>query len=155
VLVVALGVVVLAIALFALREPNGHVSSAESTGPSNVAKHSSPRTTKTTPAPRHSAHPGAVRNVPLVVLNNTSVHGLAEQAAHRFESGGWNVTSYGNLTNDIISTCAYYDPSSPGAQAAAQALRVQFPEIKRTVPRFAELPSAPVVVVLADDYAAG
>ena len=62
------------------------------------------------------------------------------------------MTSTGNLTNNIVSTCAYYDPATPGAQAAAQALQTQFPTIKRVVPKFAELPAGPVVVVLTSDY---
>ncbi len=57
-----------------------------------------------------------VKDVPLVVLNNTTIKGLATQAAARFESGGWKVTSSGNLTNEIISTCAYYDASRPAGE---------------------------------------
>jgi hypothetical protein len=63
------------------------------------------------------------------------------------------VTSTGNLVNSIISTCAYYDPNVEGAQAAATALQAQFPAIKRVVPKFAELPAGPIVVVLTADYA--
>jgi hypothetical protein len=150
------------VALFALREPKGHVAAAESghTSSSNVADRTPARSSKTPAKPRHSsAHAGeshgSVRDVPLVVLNNTSTPGLAAAAAHRFQAGGWTVRSTGNLVNDIISTCAYYDPASKGAQAAAEALRAQFPAIKRVEPRFPELPSAPVVVVLTADYAAG
>jgi LytR cell envelope-related transcriptional attenuator len=90
-----------------------------------------------------------------VVLNNTTVNGLATQAATAFRAGGWTVTSIGNLSDDIISTCAYYDPSAAGAQAAAQALRTQFPAVKRAVPKFGGLPAGPIVVVLTSDYASG
>jgi hypothetical protein len=90
--------------------------------------------------------------MPLVVLNNTDQNGLAETAKAQFEAGGWTVSSTGNLVNDIISTCAYYDPNTSGAQAAATALMQQFPSIKRTAPKFAELPAGPVVVVLTTDY---
>jgi hypothetical protein len=62
------------------------------------------------------------------------------------------VTRFDNYQNDILSTCAYYDPSVDGAEAAAQALQQQFPAIKRVKPRFAELPSGPIVVVLTPDY---
>ena len=98
--------------------------------------------------------------MPLVVLNNSTTAGLAAQAAHRFEAGGWRVTSFGNYQNDISSTCAYYDPNVSGAKAAAQALQAQYPTIKRVAPRFTPdagaepLPSAPVVVVLTGDYSA-
>jgi hypothetical protein len=51
-----------------------------------------------------------------------------------------------------VSTCAYYDDSDPGAKAAAQALQAQYPTIKRVEPKFPQLPSGPVVVVLTPDY---
>jgi hypothetical protein len=158
-LVVGLGVVVLVVALLALREPNGHVAAVQSAsaGASNVAEHSPSRPTKR-PAKTHRAVPArtdsgrAVHDVPLIVLNNTSTPGLAEQAARRFQAGGWTVTSLGNLVNDIKSTCAYYDAADPRALAAAEALRAQYPTIKRVEPKFAGLPSGPVVVVLTGDY---
>jgi hypothetical protein len=96
-----------------------------------------------------------VAKLPLVVLNNTNVQSLAQQAKATFEAGGWVVTSTGNLTNDIVSTCTYYDPAVSGAQAAATALQKQFPAIKRVRPKFAELPAGPIVVVLTSDYASG
>lgn len=158
-LVVCLGIAVLAVALFALREPNGHVAASVShqRSTSNAANQSSTAPAKHSPTSKaraagDSKSGAAVKDVPLVVLNNTTVGGLAATAAHRFESGGWTVTSYGNYQNDILSTCAYYDPSSAGARAAARALQRQFPTIKRVEPKFAELPEGPVVVVLTPDY---
>lgn len=160
-MVVCLGVVVLIVAVLALREPNGHVAAVQSprTGASNVADHSA--SNRSTPAKQQPTHQGggassspASTKLPLVVLNDTTVSRLAAQAADRFRAGGWTVTTVGNMTNDILSTCAYYDPSTPGAQAAAEALQEQFPTIKRIKPKFAELPAGPVVVVLTPDYSA-
>jgi LytR cell envelope-related transcriptional attenuator len=161
-----LGVVVLVVAIVALREPNGHVSAAsQHKSASSVAKQ-----TGTGPAHRtsaatssgsttHSSTPStsstSVKSVPLVVLNNTTVSGLAAQAANRFEAGGWTVSDHGNYQNDILSTCAYYDPSDPAAKTAAEALQAQYPSIKRVAPKFPELPSGPVVVVLTPDYSNG
>jgi hypothetical protein len=167
VLVICLGVAVLVVAIIALHEPKGHVSAQ--VGSSSVGKKS---TTPSGPSsssrkPTHSSEPrngdtkstgtatGAVKDVPLVVLNNTTVTGLAQRAAQRFEQGGWTVTRYANYQNDIASTCAYYDPATTGAKAAAKALQRQYPVIKRVKERFAELPSGPVVVVLTPDYSEG
>jgi putative intracellular protease/amidase len=158
--VVCLGIIVLIVAIAALREPNGHVSHTAAKGSaSSVAKQ-----TRTTPPTRppskgraassSSSVAHGVKDVPLVVLNNTTIKGLATQAAARFESGGWKVTSSGNLTNEIISTCAYYDAADPQAKAAAEALQAQYPVIKRVEPKFPQLPSGPVVVVLTPDYSA-
>jgi hypothetical protein len=160
---VLVGIAVAAVAIFALREPNGHHSAAasKSSGRSTPAAHSptpsrhSSQSTSSAPATTDSHSGTSVKDVPLIVLNNTTIHGLATQAAIRFEAGGWTVTSSGNLTNTIISTCAYYDPADAHAKRAAEALQVQYPTIKRVQPRFAELPSGPIVVVLTPDYSAG
>ena len=147
-------------AIFALREPKGHVSAAQTHSASSVSKQSSPTSRHASPT-RHptssshssgSSHSPSVKSVPLVVLNNTTISGLAQQAAQRFEQGGWTVTRYDNYQNDILSTCAYYDPSVPGAKTAADALQAQYPTIKRVKPKFPGLPSGPVVVVLTPDY---
>ena len=97
-----------------------------------------------------------MKSVPLVVLNNSGTPGLARGAAQRFESGGWTVSDFDNLPNqNIISTCAYYDPSVSNAKAAAEAVQRQYPTIKRVKEKFAELPAGPVVVVLTSDYSGG
>jgi hypothetical protein len=170
VLVVCIGLAVLVVALIALREPNGHVA-AQQTG-SQVSKQTTPAAPRTSPskqskpssagssgaaAPRGGDSHGstAAKSVPLIVLNNTTITGLAQRAAQRFENGGWTVTRYDNYQNDILSTCAYFDPAIAGAKAAAEALQQQYPTIKRVEPRFGELPDGPVVVVLTPDYSAG
>ena len=158
----------LVVAIIALREPNGHV--AAQVGSSGVGKKttpsarssSTPTKHETSAAPRkgdtNSGAPAtgtaSAKDVPLIVLNNTTITGLARQAAQRFEQGGWTVTRYANYQNDIVSTCAYYDPADAGAKAAAEALQRQYPTIKRVKQRFAELPNGPVVVVLTPDYSA-
>jgi hypothetical protein len=129
---------------------------------------STPATKTTTPASGSSSNTSAtptgtssaggtpdlatLRAIPLIVLNNTEQTGLAQDAASRFESGGWTVTSTDNLDNDILSTCAYYDPSDPNNELAAQELQREFPTIKRVVPKFDGLPAGPIVVVLTTDY---
>lgn len=155
----ALGVAVLVIAIFALRNPGERATQAgKLTGKPSGAVSLSTSASPTSPAssPTSSRPSGttsaAHRGLPLVVLNNTTVTGLAQQAADRFTAGGWTVTTTGNYQNDIISTCAYYDPAVPGAQEAALALQQQYPTIKRVVPKFPELPAGPVVVVLTPDY---
>jgi hypothetical protein len=159
------------VAILALRHPknNGATAGTQSPHPSDsvsVSASSTPRTTpastpKSTPtsAPSttaSSAHStSGAKSLSLIVLNNSTIHGLAASASADFTRGGWKVSSYGNYQNNIISTCAYYDPSVPGAQAEAQALQQQFPTIRRVEPRFAELPASPIVVVLTSDYQGG
>ncbi|WP_375491229.1 LytR C-terminal domain-containing protein [uncultured Jatrophihabitans sp.] len=169
------GAIVLVIAVLALRHPKTHVaavsasasagasSSQSSSKPSSSATKSKSKSRSTGKSSHASSPPhtsstaaaGDVKSVPLIVLNNTETSGLAGRAAKRFEDGGWNVSTTGNLTNNIVSTCAYYDPDSPGSKAAAQALAQQFPSIQRVKKRFAQLPSGPIVVVLTSDYTSG
>jgi hypothetical protein len=155
-----LGIAVLAVTVFARRHPSNQGAVAGKptgtpSGPISLSTSAAPPPTarSSSPAPRGSSSVQAAgTRPPLVVLNNTTVTGLAEQAAQRFTDGGWTVTSFGNYQNDILSTCAYYDPSVPGAREAAQALQRQYPTIKRVQPKFAELPAGPIVVVLTPDY---
>jgi hypothetical protein len=176
-----LGVVVLVVAVIALQAPSQHSVHAggrvHRTKPMTPSRpvHASPSTHSHHSAHPHrssttSGHPGGTSasspghshghthghsaRAPLVVLNNTTISGLAQDAADRFESGGWKVSEYSNYQNDILSTCAYYDPSVDGSQAAARALAHQFPGIKRVKPQFAQLASwhSPVVVILTPDW---
>ena len=161
-----IGVAVLVIAVIALRSPNGHGTTAgrvttrqsstpkPAPTPKSTAKSSPPKpATRTThAAPVTHSSTAAVVKMPLVVLNNTKVTGLAALARTRFEAGGWTVTSTGNLVNNILSTCAYYDPGVTGSEASARALQAQFPAIKRVVAKFDGLSAGPIVVVLTSDY---
>jgi len=157
-----LGIAVAVVALVALRHPNGRQArpvALRTTSTSTVTATTTKTATPTArpPSTHPSTTPGtktsaASHPIPLIVRNSTTTTGLADTARQRFEQGGWTVTSTGNITNDILSTCAYYDPSDPANQAAALQLQQQFPAIKRVKERFSELPSGPIVIVLTTDY---
>lgn len=161
--------VVLVVAVIALHDPKNPSSSQAGSGSGSKTPSASSSTAGSpgtaTSGASSSSSPGSTDSTapaltdaqlkaqfPLVVLNNTTISGLASEAATRFEQGGWTVDHVGNLTNDIISTCAYYDPSVAHARAAATALRRQYPTIQRVEPRFDGLDDGPVVVVLTPDY---
>jgi ABC-type Fe3+-hydroxamate transport system substrate-binding protein len=122
-----------------------------STAPTSTAASSSPTTRADTASSPTTAD---LHSQSIVVLNNTETQGLAKSAQQRFEAGGWNVTQAANYQNDILSTCAYYDPSSALAKDAAEALQRQYPTIKRVEPQFSGLESydSPIVVILTPDY---
>ncbi|HET6877860.1 MAG TPA: LytR C-terminal domain-containing protein [Jatrophihabitans sp.] len=175
-----LGVIVLAVAIFALQNPKGSHSAANAAASGSPTPKSSTSAGPSAPgtgsasdtgsgAPSGSAASSSVetipvsgspstislaeaQQVPLVVLNNTTITGLAAQAEKRFQDAGWTVSGIGNLQNNILSTCAYYDPSDPSARPAAKALKEEFPTIKRVRRKFPELPPGPIVVVLTPDY---
>jgi LytR cell envelope-related transcriptional attenuator len=156
--IVGLGVAV--VAIIALQRPGGRQASSE-TGPvtarvpASAARSARPSSARprTTPAPVTPAAPALASPLPLIVLNNTAHAGAQNVAQQEFEKGGWTVSYVSTLDNQILSTCVYYDPGIPNALAAARRLQQQFPTIKRVVPRFAELPPGPLVVVLTSDFA--
>jgi hypothetical protein len=166
ILIALLGVAVLIVAFLALRNPRHSATAAgsdthEVTAParsSQVTRHpsSAASTPQSSASSQTSSAPTAIGSKPLIVLNQTTTTGLADQAAARFRSGGWQVTSaQDGYQNDVITTTAYYDPAIAGAQRAAQALARQFPTIHRVAEKFPELPAGPVVVVLTTDYTSG
>jgi hypothetical protein len=155
----ALGVAVLVVAIIALRDPNsGHTVHPGShiVSPAVTRTVTSTQQATSSPKSQSSSTSPPAQKLSLVVLNDTATTGLAKQAAGRFTDGGWPVASYANYTNPngILSTCAYYDPSVSGAQASAEALRAQYPTIKRVVAQFASLAQyhSPIVVILTPDY---
>jgi hypothetical protein len=171
VLIALLGVAVLIVAFLALRDPKHsataagsdthHVtpparSSAVTDHPNSGPPSSGARSSGRGASSHQSSSSGVTGSQPLIVLNQTTTPDLAQQAAARFRSGGWRVTSaQEGYQNDVITTTAYYDPAISGAQRAAQALARQFPTIDRVAERFPELPAGPVVVVLTTDYTSG
>jgi hypothetical protein len=111
-----------------------------------------------TPSPRPSATPAATTAPPVaaapirpvLVLNNSRIHNLAQRSATRFRAGGWPVSGTGNYSGGVISrTTVYY---APGQLASAQRFAKQF-AIPRVIPRFSGLPGSGLTVVLTRDYA--
>jgi hypothetical protein len=120
-------------------------SSAAGTAPPSTPAGSGPAST----APPVSPTPAAARPT-LTVLNNSKVNKLAAKAAADFTRGGWVVTATGNLGGRLAVTTVYY---GPGQEAAAAALRRQFPAIAAAAPRTADVPGAGgLTVVVTRDY---
>jgi hypothetical protein len=87
--------------------------------------------------------------LPLDVLNNTHIVGLAKQAARTFESGGWTVSKTGNYTHTVSVTTVFYPV---GGHAAADRLAAQFPKVRRVLPAPGGLSTTHLTVVLARDW---
>jgi hypothetical protein len=156
--IVGLGVAV--VAIIALQRPEGRQAIRE-TGPVTASGSASATPSvrrssahpQTTPARVTPPAPALASAIPLIVLNNTARNGAQNTAQQEFEKAGWTVSYVSTLDNQIVSTCVYYNPAIPNALAAAKRLQQQFPAIKRVMPRFAELPPGPLVVVLTSDFA--
>jgi cytoskeletal protein RodZ len=87
--------------------------------------------------------------VEVVVLNQTSRAGLAGQVATRLRGEGWTVPAVGNFRGVVPATTVYYPP---GQEAAAQAAAESLPTTPRTRPRFGNLSTTRLTVVVTDTY---
>lgn len=99
-------------------------------------------------APAAPARP-AVEPVPVLVLNNSTIDGLAARAAASFERAGWPVKDTGSLRGRIRATTVYYPA---GQEAVAREFARRFDGIERVLPRLAGLPGSGLTVVVTRDF---
>jgi hypothetical protein len=133
-------------------------SPPRATAPASLSPTAAPTATPTTAASaRPTAIPPVVQPtaspaagiVPVSVLNNSKISGLADRGAARFRAGGWPVKLTGNYRGgNIARTTVYY---APGGLASAQRFAKQF-GIPRVAPRFPGLPTTGMTVLLTRDY---
>jgi hypothetical protein len=99
----------------------------------------------TTPAPRESA---GDFDIEVVVLNQTSRAGLAGVVADRLRAKGWTVV-VGNFHGVVPATTVYYPP---GEADAARVAADDLPVAPRIMPRFSNLSTTRLTVVVTDSY---
>ncbi|MGH8968907.1 MAG: LytR C-terminal domain-containing protein [Actinomycetes bacterium] len=85
----------------------------------------------------------------VVVLNQTSRRGLAGDVADRLRAAGFDVVATGNFTGAVPSTTVYYPA---GAKADARAAAEALPTDPRTRPRFGNLSTTRLTVVVTLSY---
>lgn len=102
------------------------------------------------PADGQPADPGDF-GVQVVVLNQTARSGLAGRVAAALREKGWPVPAVGNFRGTVPSTTVYYPV---GQRAAALALAGSLPTPPRTRPRFGNLSTSRLTVVVTADYPA-
>jgi cytoskeletal protein RodZ len=112
--------------------------------PATTTTTSSPQSTKTTTKPADR-----VGDLEVVVLNATSRKGLAGTVAQRLRDKGWTVALVGNFRGNVTATTVYYPP---GAQADAEAAAAGLPTGPRVRPRFGNLSTSRLTVVVTDSY---
>ena len=91
----------------------------------------------------------AERDLEVVVLNQTTRSGLAGTVAGVLRGKGWAVPAVGNFHGTVPATTVY---SPPGAEAAAQTAAEDLPTAPRIRPRFGNLSTSRLTVVVADGY---
>jgi hypothetical protein len=126
----------------ALSQAPATSSPATSTAPSTTAPPPSTETVDKT-------EPADPRDVQVVVLNQTSRSGLAGSVADRLRGKGWTVPAVGNFRGTVPATTVYYPA---GQDAAAQAAAESLPTTPRIRPRFGNLSTTRLTVVVTDSY---
>lgn len=125
--------------------PSTPAASTPVTSPSTAASVAPPGkpTIDGTPVPDPGGDLKAATSI--VVLNQTRISGLANQAANALRDAGWTVVGLGNFSGSVPSTTVYYPT---GQEAAATAVAADLPGPDRTRPRFGNLSGSRLTVVL-------
>ncbi|HEX5348881.1 MAG TPA: LytR C-terminal domain-containing protein [Pseudonocardiaceae bacterium] len=86
------------------------------------------------------------------VYNNSTIRGLAAQAAGDLTAVGWTVVDVGNYPWGTIPTTTVYYQEGTGQRADAEAIGAQFG--MRVMPRFTGIVNASpgVIVIVTNDY---
>jgi len=129
---------------------SSNTSTVPAPGTSGSGAPTTTTTTGQTVPPDGNGEP--TKTVPVRVLNNSKIKGLAAKAADDLKADGWNVTETGNYSAGIIpTTTVYYRPGTE-EEAAARAIGETFG--MRVSARFDGIKDASpgVIVIVTNDY---
>ena len=119
------------------------------------------------PAPPQAAGPGGSQGAaagegsadtaarPAVrIYNNSTIRGLAEKAAGRFRTSGWDVSQVQNYAEGVIPTSTVYYREGTPEKAAAEEVGKKFG--MRVEPRFEGIQDATpgMIVIVTQDFSA-
>ena len=141
-------------------QPQAAAATTTSTPASREALSQAPNPAKTSPsalatvpvttAPVTTAPArSTLRDVQVVVLNQTSRAGLASEVADALRTDGWTVAAVGNFHGIVPATTVYYPP---GEELAAQTAAEDLQATPRIRPRFGNLSTSRLTVVVTDSY---
>jgi cytoskeletal protein RodZ len=104
-----------------------------------------------TPTPTQTPTPSSVDRsaYEVVVLNQSSRAGLAASVGQELRDQGWAVPAVGNFRGIVPSTTVYYPP---GAETAALAAAGDLRSEPRIRPRFGNLSTTRLTVVVTTSY---
>ncbi len=125
-------------------------SPTDSPSPSKSKKPSkSPEGTKSakptsSPKPSKTKTPTVTRETPVVVLNQTSITGLAARTGASLKAKGWTIAGVGNWRGNVVSTTVYY---APGHSSEAKLLARDL-GVNRVLPRVSGMRADRLTVIL-------
>lgn len=107
---------------------------------------------ESSPSSEPTASETVARDMEVVVLNQTSRRGLASSVADSLRAEGWDVYAVGNFRGVVPDTTVYHPD---GAEAEALAVAGDLPTAPRVKPRFGNLSTTRLTVVVTDSYPGG
>lgn len=107
---------------------------------------------ESSPSSEPTASEQVARDLEVVVLNQTSRRGLAGSVADALRAEGWDVYAVGNFRGVVPDTTVYHPE---GAEAEALAVARDLPTEPRVKPRFGNLSTTRLTVVVTDSYPGG
>jgi len=148
---VSLAALLLVIAIVALNSASSDPPSNDSAQTTAAARDSVESTTSTPPALLTSAVPVAL---PVTVLNNSAVNGLAARVAAVLEANGWPIADLRNYSEtQVPATTVFFTSGAADEEAAALALVAQFPQIAGgAAPRFDGLDGVGLTLTAVGDW---
>lgn len=134
-LLIALAIVFAGVGAFSLSGSGGDESSSAAAASTTAAAAATPTAANsiasaagtgsaaaTSGAATTSGAAGADKSVPVRVLNNSDVQGLAARTAEKLTGAGWTVAETGNYGATTISKTTVYYGNSSSEKAAAEAV---------------------------------
>lgn len=118
---------------------------ASTKAPAKASPKASKKARPTTP----SAAPAPTFDIEVVVLNQSGRSGLAGSVATNLRDAGWTVPAVGNFRGVVPATTVYYPP---GEDAAALAVASDLAAPPRVRPRFGNLSTSRLTVVVTTSY---
>lgn len=135
--------------------PPSSATTSKSVPPTTTTTKSTAPTTTTTGAstPPGDGNGEPEKSVPVRVLNNSKIRGLAATAEADLKADGWKVVSIGNYSaSNLPETTVFFRPGTD-EEAAARALAAAFGlEVQPRIDTLASQPAG-VLVVVTNDYA--
>jgi len=152
--VALLGVILLAFGIISLTNTTEDPSTNSQETDAVTQPPAATTAVSTRPALTTSTVPTAPAVLPVTVLNNSPVEGLAARVAEVLEAGGWPIAELLNYDEtQAEATTVYFTPGNAAEETAAQALIAQFPEITGGAePRFEGLAGSGLTVAAVGDW---
>ncbi len=123
--------------------------------PTTTTTYPNGQTTTVAPPPETTVPQTLEQSVPVRVLNNSRIQGLAQNAAKLISGAGFNVVEVAGYSAGIIPVSTVYFSPLPGEQQIATEIGQQF--AIRVEPRFPGIADASpgVIVIVTKDFSTG